>query len=105
MHLGEKLQFHPCNRGFDEFFGMLGGGSSYNAGTAKDIVINFEPAGYLNLPYLTDAFVDKACEFIEKNKDKPFFLFLSFNAHHTPMHARPDYLEEARAYGYFTNSR
>ena len=51
---------------------------------------------YTSLPYLTDAFGDEACSFIEKNKAQPFFLYLSFNAPHTPMHARPDYLDEAR---------
>lgn len=97
-HLGEKDHFHPCNRGFDEFFGMLGGGSSYHAGTAKRIRNNFEHVDYVNLPYLTDAFGDKACEFIRKNHEHPFFLYLSFNAPHTPLHARPDYLEEARSH-------
>lgn len=96
-HLGEKPQFHPCNRGFDHFFGMLGGGSSYNPGTAKDILNNFDPADYVSLPYLTDAFGDKACEFIRENKDSPFFLYLSFNAPHTPMQARPDYLQEEKS--------
>jgi len=96
-HLGEKSQFHPCNRGFDDFFGMLGGGSAYHAGQAKHIIRNFEAVNYTALPYLTDAFGDEACSFIEKNKTQPFFLYLSFNAPHTPMHARPDYLEEARS--------
>lgn len=95
-HLGEKIQFHPCNRGFDEFFGMLGGGSSYNPGTAKDILSNAEPANYIELPYLTDAFGDRACKFISENKENPFFLYLSFNAPHTPMQAKPDYLEESK---------
>ena len=95
-HLGEKKQFHPCNRGFKEFFGMLGGGSPYHAGKATKLLRNFENADYHSLPYLTDAFGDEACKFIEKNKEKPFFLYLSFNAPHTPMHARPDYLEEAK---------
>jgi len=96
-HLGEKSQFHPCNRGFETFFGMLGGGSAYHTGLAKDIIRNFEGVDYTALPYLTDAFGDEACAFIQKNKEHPFFLYLSFNAPHTPMHARPDYLEEARA--------
>ncbi|TRX60350.1 sulfatase [Carboxylicivirga sp. M1479] len=95
-HLGEKDQFHPCNRGFDEFFGMLGGGAPYHAGQAKKMMRNFEAADYKQLPYLTDAFGDEACRFIESSREQPFFLYLSFNAPHTPMHARPDYLEEAR---------
>lgn len=95
-HLGEKSQFHPCNRGFDDFFGFLGGHSPYTKGAANKILRNFEEVDYHKLPYLTDAFGDEACKYIEKNKDKPFFLYLSFNAPHTPLHARPDYLQEAR---------
>lgn len=95
-HLGEKDQFHPCNRGFDTFFGMLGGHSAYHAGKASKIIRNFKPVDYKALPYLTDAFGNEACQFIDSNKEQPFFLYLSFNAPHTPMHARPDYLEEAR---------
>lgn len=95
-HLGEKPQFHPNRRGFDEFFGMLKGGSPYHTGKAKNIQRNGEPVAPMSLPYLTDAFGNEAVSFIDKNKGEPFFLFLSFNAPHTPMHARSDYLEEAR---------
>ncbi|MBS2212990.1 sulfatase [Carboxylicivirga mesophila] len=96
-HLGEKQQFHPCNRGFDYFFGMLGGSSAYHAGKASSIIRNFEQVNYKALPYLTDAFGDEACSFIAENKEHPFFLYVSFNAPHTPMHARPDYLAEAKS--------
>lgn len=95
-HLGERPQFHPNRRGFDEFFGMLKGSSAYHSGKAKDIQRNGTSAAPQGLPYLTDAFGDEAVAFIEKNVENPFFLFLSFNAPHTPMHARPDYLAEAR---------
>ncbi len=95
-HLGEKDQFHPCKRGFDTFFGMLGGQSPYHTGEASKIIRNFEPVDYKALPYLTDVFGSEACQFIEKSKDQPFFLYLSFNAPHTPLQARPDYLAEAR---------
>ncbi|MBO3699906.1 sulfatase [Roseivirga sp. E12] len=95
-HLGEKPQFHPNQRGFDEFFGMLKGSSAYTSGKAKNIERNGVPVEAMSLPYLTDAFGDEAVNFIESKGEKPFFLFLSFNAPHTPMHARDDYLAEAR---------
>ncbi len=95
-HLGERDQFHPNTRGFDEFFGMLKGSSGYHSGMAKNIQRNGTPVEPMSLPYLTDAFGDEAVSFVQKNKENPFFLFLSFNAPHTPMHARLDYLEEAR---------
>jgi arylsulfatase A-like enzyme len=37
--------------------------------------------------YLTDAFGREAVAFVDRNKTKPFFLYLAFNAVHTPMHA------------------
>ena len=95
-HLGEREQFHPNNRGFDEFFGMLEGGSAYTSGKAKRILRNYESIDSLSLPYLTDAFGDEAVAFLERNQTKPFFLYLSFNAPHTPMQARSDYLEEKK---------
>jgi arylsulfatase A-like enzyme len=42
--------------------------------------------------YLTDEFSDEAVSFISRNKDRPFFLFLSYNAPHTPLEATPKYL-------------
>ncbi|MFT7617952.1 MAG: arylsulfatase A-like enzyme [Planctomycetota bacterium] len=95
-HLGQEPQFHPMARGFDEFFGMLQGGSTYTAGKAKRVLRGREKCEFKELPYLTDAFGDEAVQFIQKNKEIPFFLYLSFNAPHTPLQARPDYLEEER---------
>ena len=95
-HLGEPEQFHPNNRGFDEFFGMLRGGSPYTSGKAKKILRNSELVDSISLPYLTDAFGNEAVAFIERNQTSPFFLYLSFNAPHTPMQARPNYLEQKK---------
>lgn len=43
--------------------------------------------------YLTDAFTDEAVKFIGENKDKPFLLYLAYNAPHTPLQATAKYLE------------
>ncbi|WP_406697779.1 sulfatase-like hydrolase/transferase [Singulisphaera sp. Ch08] len=87
-HLGSAAQFHPQKRGFDEFFGFLGGQHTYFAGKSQDIyrggdIIQEEA-------YLTDAFAREALSFIDRHKDHPFFLQLSFNAVHTPMDATED---------------
>ncbi|WP_066631376.1 sulfatase-like hydrolase/transferase [Labilibacter marinus] len=42
--------------------------------------------------YLTDRCGRQSVEFIQKNKDKPFFLYLAFNAVHTPLHAKKEHL-------------
>ena len=87
-HLGSQPELHPQKRGFDEFFGFLGGAHSY-----------FDAGGILRgdeavkeLDYTTDAFGREAAAFIERHKSAPWFLYLAFNAVHTPMHATDDRL-------------
>jgi arylsulfatase A-like enzyme len=82
-HLGSAPQFHPQRRGFDEFFGFLGGAHSYFPGSR--ILRGTEPVE--DKEYLTDALGREGVSFIERHADKPFFLYLAFNAVHTPMHA------------------
>jgi arylsulfatase A-like enzyme len=84
-HLGTAPQFHPQKRGFDEFFGFLSGAHSYFPGSRPTILRGAEPAE--EKEYLTDAFGREGVAFAERHADKPFFLYLSFNAVHTPMHA------------------
>lgn len=87
-HLGSEAAMHPERRGFDEFFGFLGGAHSYfdRAG----ILRGTQPAQELD--YTTDAFGREAVAFIERHQGKPWFLYLAFNAVHTPMHATDERL-------------
>ncbi|MDW7692943.1 sulfatase-like hydrolase/transferase [Flammeovirgaceae bacterium SG7u.111] len=91
-HLGMKKKFHPMNRGFDEFFGFLHGSRSYfpteKAEFMEPIYRGFEKAG--EQPYLTEVFTTEAIDFVKRNKEKPFFLYLSYNAVHAPMDALPE---------------
>jgi arylsulfatase A-like enzyme len=82
-HLGSADQFHPQQRGFDEFFGFLGGAHDYF--NERGILRGHEPAG--NREYLTDAIGAEAVKFIEARKGTPWFLYVAFNAVHTPMQA------------------
>lgn len=80
----------PHERGFDEFVGIEGGMDDFWAGTS---LLRFEDREYVpfNAPkYLTDFFADEAVAFIERNKAKPFFLYLGFNAPHAPLQALDD---------------
>ncbi len=95
-HLGLAPRFHPTQRGFDEFFGMLEGSSAYAPGKAKRIQSSRGEVDPLDLPYLTDAFGDEAVAFVDRHHDESFFLYLSFNAPHTPMQARPEDLAAMR---------
>jgi arylsulfatase A-like enzyme len=96
-HLGNADKFHPQKRGFDEFFGFLGGAHSYfPAKTKADTVLRgTKPAD--ETEYLTDAFGREAVAFVDRNKAKPFFLYLAFNAVHTPMHATDARLKKFEA--------
>jgi arylsulfatase A-like enzyme len=87
-HLGNSPAMHPQQRGFDTFFGFLGGMHSYF--DAGGIMRGTEPVKEFD--YATDAFSREACSFIEQNKERPWFLYLAFNAVHTPMHATEDRL-------------
>ena len=88
-HLGGTTGHQPLDRGFDEFFGFLGGLHDYFNGN-KDILRGRKPVK--EKEYLTDAFGREAVAFIHKHKDQPFFLYLPFNAVHTPIEAKPDWL-------------
>jgi arylsulfatase A-like enzyme len=91
-HLGGAPMFHPQRRGFDEFYGFLSGAHSYRPGEGGPILRGDEPAD--EKEYLTDALAREAVSFIDRHREQPFFLDLSFNAVHTPMHATKDRLEE-----------
>jgi len=93
-HLGLSKHFHPLERGFDEFFGFLHGGHSYidpGLGTFNPILRGTEPVD--EKEYLTDAFSREAVAFVERHHDEPFFLYLAYNAVHTPMQAPQRYQE------------
>jgi arylsulfatase A-like enzyme len=90
-HLGTTSQFHPLNRGFDEFWGYLAGGHSYFPGENNQIECNYKTPQ--TLTYITDDKGDECIDFIKRHKEQPFFLFASFNAPHTPMQATKADLE------------
>jgi arylsulfatase A-like enzyme len=91
-HLGLSPRFHPFKRGYDEFFGFLHGNHSFidsGLGTFNPILRGMEPVD--EKEYLTDAFSREAVAFIERHHDEPFFLYLAYNAVHTPMQAPERY--------------
>ena len=87
-HLGAEPAYHPQQRGFDEFYGFLGGAHDYfkSAGILRGTEPVSEP------DYTTDAFGREAVAFIERHKRERWFLYLAFNAVHTPMQATDDRL-------------
>jgi arylsulfatase A-like enzyme len=96
-HLGELPKFSPLKRGFDEFWGFLGGAHDYFRADSIEkpmtgpIQCNYkEPAP---LTYLTDDQGNECVDFIRRQKDRPFFLFASFGAPHSPMQATKEDLK------------
>lgn len=89
-HLSEKSK--PTDRGFDEFYGMLGG---YNSCWQEEPFFTRWPAGRAKRRYdpgqfyATDVLGDYALDFIQQGQKsgKPWFLYLAFNAPHFPLHA------------------
>lgn len=81
-HLGNNDR-HPMKRGFESFFGFLGGAHDYFR--AEGILRGTEPAK--SSGYLTDTLATEALAFLDTDRDRPFFLMLAFNAVHTPMQA------------------
>lgn len=94
-HLGDNAEYHPNKRGFDEFFGFIGGAHPYLDPTTKSfntIQRNGKPVDEKD--HLTYAFGREAVSFIDRHSDKPFFLYLAFNAVHAPLQ-RPIRLAKA----------
>lgn len=99
-HLGAHPQFHPMKRGFDEYFGALGGGHIYfpdqKAGAEYTIPLNRNGVDEPQKKYLTEQFGDEASSFISRHagQEKPWLLYLAFNAPHTPLQAPEAWLEK-----------
>ena len=99
-HLGASSAQHPNNRGFRLFHGFPGGGHDYfeidlaaPAGTGYrwPLYRNEQPATFDG--YLTDALTGAAVDYIQEDRDRPFFLMLTYNAPHTPLQAPRKYLD------------
>jgi arylsulfatase A-like enzyme len=98
-HIGNDSLAWPRQRGFDRFYGILGGGSNYfdagpmPTGRNSPVVIlednqrqNPQPNSY----YFTDEITNHAIKFLDeqnKESDKPFFLYLAYTAPHWPLQA------------------
>ena len=100
-HLGHAERYHPLNRGFDEFFGFRDGARTFFTLSQKEAFARPSKRlekgfGQYREPeiYLTDALASEACDFINRNRASPFFMFVSFNAVHTPLEATEDDLNK-----------
>lgn len=105
-HLGAHPVFHPLRRGFHEFFGTVGGGKRYfpeeltladpakarHEGDSYRLKLERDGQTIDVTQYLTDEFSDEAVRFVERQRGRPFFLLLAYNAPHSPLQAPESYL-------------
>ncbi|MEO1999527.1 MAG: sulfatase-like hydrolase/transferase, partial [Planctomycetaceae bacterium] len=96
-HLGYNDKYHPNNRGVDDFFGFLAGGHDYfvwdtpaTEAAGGPILRNQQKAE--GTGYVTEALAREAARFIDRNRDKPFFLYYSPYNVHSPKVVPKNYL-------------
>ena len=90
MHGEEKW---PLQRGFERFYGILGGACSYfRPEGGRGLTLDNTKLPAPDAPYYTtDAFTDNAMSFIGQQKDdNPFFLYLAYNAPHWPLQSKDE---------------
>ncbi len=93
-HLGHHPQFLPPRHGFDDYFGLPYSNDMWPRHPER-------PGGYPDLPLiegdkvikldpdqnmLTTWYTERAVRFVEKNKDRPFFLYVPHSMPHVPLH-------------------
>jgi arylsulfatase A-like enzyme len=99
-HQGFDRAHHPQSRGFDDYFGFLVAGHNYLL--HKDAEAEFGSVYCKNMiyrnrevqkldGYTTDLFTDEALAFMERHQDRPWFLYLAYNAVHTPLEVLEKY--------------
>ncbi len=106
-HLGRYMRYHPNQRGFEEFFGFWQYGFINRYDDSDELWRNKRRV--ITTGYVTDVLTDQAIAFLEQNRNKPFFLYLAYNAPHSPYLVPDRYIErylrkglplrEARIYG------
>lgn len=87
-HLGHQDRFMPWNQGFDEFYGV-----PYSNDMSSFFWYENQEITYTEIDqqYLTKRYTDKAIDFIDRNQEQPFFLYLAHNMPHVPLYASPDF--------------
>ena len=80
-HNGMQAPFHPNSRGFDDFYGFCSGhwGNYFNP------LLEHNGNMVRGNGFIIDDLTQHGIDFIEKNKNQPFFLYLPYNTPHSPM--------------------
>ncbi len=93
-HLGAGPEYIATVRGFDEFYGTVANTPFFNPPNFIDTRKSPDVRAIKDDTfYTTDAYGERASDWIAKQKDKPYFLYLPFNAQHAPLQATRKYLD------------
>lgn len=93
-HLGSSEEYKPTKRGFDEFFGTLANTPFFHPTNFIDSRVSNDVREVTDENfYTTDAYAERSVDWLEKNKDKSWFLYVPFNAQHAPLQAPQKYLD------------
>ena len=94
-HLGAYGPYHPNERGFDDYTGILEGATRNYYNTE----MNNNGKNYRTNDYITDVLTDSALSFIERNKSKPFFCYIPYNVPHHPFQVPVEYFNKYKESG------
>ena len=87
-HLGHRHEFLPLQRGFDEYFGIPYSNDMLSVVYVEgNEVVDFHPDQH----FTTRTYTEKACNFIDRHADGPFYLYLAHSMPHVPIYASPDF--------------
>ncbi len=104
-HVGNKPDQWPTKRGFDRYFGLIGGASSYfdllayrKSAKGNDQILALDDSIYTPADsgfYMTNLFTDYAIQFLDdaNKKENPFIMYLAYTAPHWPLHALREDIE------------
>jgi len=92
-HLGDGVDYRPTRFGFDEFYGTLGNSGFVRPVNFVDSRLSDDVRAMGPSFYSTEAYGERALDWLEKHKTGPWFLYLPFNAQHVPLEAPQKYLD------------
>ncbi|MEM0993791.1 MAG: sulfatase [Bacteroidota bacterium] len=87
-HLGHHYQYLPLQRGFDEYYGIPYSNDMESVVYMKNNVVD---SFHIDQHYTTKTYTDEATDFIARNKEQPFFLYLAHSMPHVPIYASPKF--------------
>ena len=92
-HLGDAPMFYPTRHGFDTHYG-----TEFIERDARTVTMSRDevPADEVKLEDVTERYTEEAIDFIDANRNRPFFLYLSHNAPHVPLAASKDFKGKSR---------